>query len=604
MLMEKVTDKYSFINTINIVFRLISSKKRIWLYLAAFLSITSALAESFTLLLIPIFIATLEKNSAVDTVNAGQLFFSGLLNIIESMGINVYILIFVFLLLSTILQFANTRLITILPAYISNDISTAIVKFLTRSNYSKFLTYDKSEVLNCLTLQLSSFEIVLTLTLNTFTSLTVSIGLIAVLLFIAPKITLSSFVLIGIYYFLISSLVKKSIYQNSKKIATKNAEKVSIIQNIYRNKKQLLLTQNYFDYENPFLNADKITRMKTAQNLFCSMYPKHILELLTISVLLLFGWYLSSFTNTNVVATLGSFGFAAQRLIPYSQRIYGGIIGVRSHHQDINDIYMLKLSSANHSSYKNKNEPQSMQSDMLQQNLLLAIDNVSYYYKSDKNRTLESGVKNVNLSISKYEKIGILGLSGSGKSTLVDLIMGFIEPVNGSITYILNQQTVYPKEWQNSIGYSSINQELLENKSIKYLISNEESPDMNRVRKAAEDALINEVISNLPDGYDTILNSQRGGFSAGQVQRLNIANMIYSDRPIWILDEATSGLDKATEYKIIKKVLMKKNKTVFFITHNTMLFDSVDRIILLDKHEIKYIGTPKVALEFFHNLTP
>ncbi|MFN2637530.1 MAG: ABC transporter ATP-binding protein [Gemmatimonadaceae bacterium] len=218
----------------------------------------------------------------------------------------------------------------------------------------------------------------------------------------------------------------------------------------------------------------------------------------------------------------------------------------------------------------------------------LKFDNVSFSYGD------APVLSNINLVAGKGEIIALVGPSGSGKSTLVDLIPRFYEPTHGSIlldgvdireiklpalrslTGIVSQETVlFHDTVRNNIAYGA---------SDKYT--------QPQVEAAALAANAHDFITELPQGYGTLLGERGTRLSGGQRQRLAIARALLSDPPILILDEATSALDTESERLVQEAVdRLLQGRTVFVIAHRLSTIAHADQIIFLDRGEIVERGS-------------
>ena len=207
----------------------------------------------------------------------------------------------------------------------------------------------------------------------------------------------------------------------------------------------------------------------------------------------------------------------------------------------------------------------------------IKLSNLNFSYNKEK-----SVIKNLNLEIKKNSFTGIIGKSGTGKSTVVDLIMGIIEPTSGNI--FVDDQNIKEniKGWQKNIGYVSQSIFLLD-ESIKSNIAfgvKEGEIDNERLNQALSDAQLSEFIKNLPDGIDTIVGEKGINLSGGQIQRIGIARELYRKPSVFILDEATSGLDIETEDEFLASLENLRNKlTVIIVSHRKNTLKNCDKII-------------------------
>ena len=185
------------------------------------------------------------------------------------------------------------------------------------------------------------------------------------------------------------------------------------------------------------------------------------------------------------------------------------------------------------------------------------------------------------------QKIAIVGPTGAGKTTLVNLLMRFYEINSGEIkidgvsTADIKREDVHSKFWMvlqdTWLFEGSIRENLIycsENKSEK------------KMREACKAVGLDHFIRTLQNGYDTILNDQIN-LSQGQKQQLTIARAMIADKPILILDEATSSIDTRTEQKIQKAMdELMKNRTSFVIAHRLSTIKNADLILVLKDGDI------------------
>jgi subfamily B ATP-binding cassette protein MsbA len=203
-------------------------------------------------------------------------------------------------------------------------------------------------------------------------------------------------------------------------------------------------------------------------------------------------------------------------------------------------------------------------------------------------------LSNISFSASKGEVVALVGASGAGKSTLVDLIPRFYDVQTGAIlidgvdtreyrlpalralTGIVSQDTVlFNDTVRNNIAYGT---------GLTYTDE--------QVEAAARAANAHAFISELPDGYATILGERGTRLSGGQRQRLAIARALLRDPPILILDEATSALDTESERLVQEAVdRLLRGRTVFVIAHRLSTIVHADQILVLERGEIIERGT-------------
>jgi subfamily B ATP-binding cassette protein HlyB/CyaB len=219
----------------------------------------------------------------------------------------------------------------------------------------------------------------------------------------------------------------------------------------------------------------------------------------------------------------------------------------------------------------------------------IEVRNVTFSYRPGAPDTL----KNVSLQIRAGEVIGIVGPSGSGKSTLTKLIQRLYVPRDGQVLLDgLDLAQADPAWLRGNIGVV-LQENLLFNRSVHDNIALA-NPAASRawVMQVAQLAGADEFISQMPMGYDTIIEERGGNLSGGQRQRLAIARALAVNPPILILDEATSALDYESE-RIIHENMRQiaKGRTVIIIAHRLAAVRHCDRIIGLANGQIAEAGT-------------
>ncbi len=217
----------------------------------------------------------------------------------------------------------------------------------------------------------------------------------------------------------------------------------------------------------------------------------------------------------------------------------------------------------------------------------ISINNLNFSYDA-KTPVL----KNINLFFKKGENTAIVGASGSGKSTLIDLIMKFYNTEENSILFDdIPLCKMHSQQVRKHIAI--VTQEtILFNDSVKNNISfGDNSYSDEEIIQTAKIANAHEFISNLPQGYDTIIGDRGNTLSGGQRQRLAIARAILRKCEILILDEATSALDTISEHSVQEAInKLSKEKTIITIAHRLSTIKNCDKIIVMDNGCVKEIG--------------
>jgi ABC-type multidrug transport system fused ATPase/permease subunit len=219
------------------------------------------------------------------------------------------------------------------------------------------------------------------------------------------------------------------------------------------------------------------------------------------------------------------------------------------------------------------------------------FQNVSFAYPSRKDFYV---LKNISFKVSKGDTLAIVGPSGAGKSTITSLLLRFYEPekpgkilidgkniMNYSLTELRSQIAIVPQDV------------LLFGGTIKEnIIYGKTNATMEEIKEAARKANALDFIENFPDKFETKVGERGVQLSGGQRQRIAIARAVLKNPSILLLDEATSSLDSESE-RLVQEALDKlmEGRTSIVIAHRLSTIRRANQIIVLDKGEVKEIGT-------------
>jgi subfamily B ATP-binding cassette protein MsbA len=199
----------------------------------------------------------------------------------------------------------------------------------------------------------------------------------------------------------------------------------------------------------------------------------------------------------------------------------------------------------------------------------------------------------INLTIMPGETVAFVGMSGGGKSTLVNLVPGFYPATTGEIRIDGEAiEEVALASVRQQIAMVSQHVVLFDDTVAANIAYGDAEPDRKRVLAAVKAAHLEDVITSLPQGLETMIGDNGSRLSGGQRQRLAIARAIYKDAPILILDEATSALDSESE-RAVQAALeeLMRGRTTLVIAHRLSTIERADRIAVLAGGQLVELGS-------------
>ena len=225
-----------------------------------------------------------------------------------------------------------------------------------------------------------------------------------------------------------------------------------------------------------------------------------------------------------------------------------------------------------------ENEPLETKDPNLHLTTFNSVDFEEVSFKYDESYILEHFTE----SIKQGEFIHIRGDSGIGKTTLLKLLLGLIEPEQGTLTVTHNEETHTISESTRSLfTYVPQGLMLLSGTIRDNIIYNQKDVDEDTLIKVTQIAHIYDEIMKLPKGFDTFIGERGYGLSEGQIQRLAIARALLKNSPIMLLDEITSALDQNTEEAVLKNIKTLTDKTCLIISHRPLNEEYIDTVIKL-----------------------
>lgn len=421
---------------------------------------------------------------------------------------------------------------------------------------------------------------------------------IITLVFISPKLTLISFILLPISAFVISR-IGKSLKRTAKAGQEQNGIVYSAIEESISGIKVIKAFNAIEFVKNRFKGINL-----RHQQLITKAFRKRDLspplnELLGAGVMLCLVWFggimiLDKETNSLSGAEFLTFIIVFSQLLRPIQGIatsVGNLNKAQPSLERINEIL-----NTDEVIYEN---PLSTSLETLNDSIV--VNNVSFKYKD------EFVLKNIHFELKKGKTVALVGESGSGKSTIADLLPRFYDVTDGAITIDgIDIREYKLEDLHTNIGIVS-QESILFNDSVRNNIAfGRDDMPMEKIIEAAKIAHAHHFIMEMENGYDTIIGERGNKLSGGQKQRLSIARAVLKNPSILILDEATSALDTESE-RTVQEALdeLMKDRTSLIIAHRLSTIQHADEILVLSKGVITERGTHSELIQkegIYYNL--
>ncbi|MEI6306622.1 MAG: ABC transporter ATP-binding protein, partial [Deltaproteobacteria bacterium] len=480
------------------------------------------------------------------------------------------------------LMWASTRLSYATGA----DLSISVYRRTLYQPYSVHVARNSSEIINGISGKTGTVIYTFTSILNLISSTIILLAILITLVSVDPVIALTAFAGFGLLYALIIKVTQSRLLVNSQRIAHESTQVIKSLQEGLGGIRDVLIDGTQATYCQIYRNADMPLRHAQGNNSFISSSPRFALE--AVGMLLISGLaYMLALQPDGIakaIPVLGALALGAQRLLPVLQVAYSSWSGIQGSQASLKDA--LELLDQPLPDYADQPSAKSLSFQKQ-----IELKNLSFRYTEQTPLVLS----NLNLVISKGSRTGFIGVTGSGKSTLLDIVMGLLQPTEGTIK--IDSQpitTIKNRSWQAHIAH--VPQAIyLSDSTIEENIAfgvPKGKIDHERVKQAALKAQIAEIIESWPKKYKTYVGERGIRLSGGQRQRIGIARALYKQADVIIFDEATSALDNETEQAVMESIeSLGEDLTVLIIAHRLTTLKNCTQIVELADGGIKRTGT-------------
>ncbi len=421
----------------------------------------------------------------------------------------------------------------------------------------------------------------------------VAIALLGLLLLVDPLLAVSVGLVLGIAYGGILVLMSGWLNTLGQARIQANQERYTVVSEAFGAAKEVKAGGLESVFIDRFAKPAETYAKGQATAQVIAQVPRFALEAIAFGGMLMVILYLMAQSGSFAAALpiIALYAFAGYRLMPALQQIYGAVTQLKFAGPALNALHTDLMGL-------NPVEPYANVSESLPLNNCIELINIVYQYPNANAPALNG----IIVSIPARSTVGLVGSTGSGKTTTVDLILGLLEPQEGTLCIdgqVINARN--RRQWQKSIGY--VPQHIyLADDTVKANIAfglAQEMVSQEAVERAAKIANLHDfVIQNMPQGYGTMVGERGVRLSGGQRQRIGIARALYHNPRVLVLDEATSALDNLTEQAVMEAVHnLSHSITIILIAHRLTTVRECDQIFLLEKGKVKAKGTFKELVD-------
>jgi len=571
------------------IFNFYSRGFKRYLFALLVLSVLLGLMETFQIILIyPILNASFSLNGeGISLFEPLYNFVRNTLDLPEIVSFCLLFIIFVFL----------TFVVSLVYIYITSQFSKTVVVEKKRAIFDKLMNNDyqyfvenkRGDILYSVISAPSAILTFLNTSAVLCSDIVVFISITFMLLFLSPSGVVLLIVGGGLFFLVVRLIGKRVAYRLGILQLQSTESENEVISSYVQGLRQIRSVNGDPYWKKQYYDALGHYWEKYVKYDFLTNLPRMTMQFLfycIIASIVIFLYYLNQDDFLLIIPLIGTFAFAALKILPRLSSIGNSNMNIMSCWPALEKVYHF-LNDYQYNTIKNGEKRfETLSSDII-------FDDVDFSYH--KNQKLVNGL---HLIIKRNKVTALVGHSGSGKSTVVSLLLRYYDVSNGKILINdINLREYDLKTFLRKVGYVS-QDTFLFNATVRKNIAFGGDYSDDKIIEAAKRANIHTFIASLPQAYESIVGDQGLKLSGGEKQRIAIARALVRDPEILVLDEATSNLDNESE-SIVQDAInqVSENNTTFIIAHRLSTIRKADTIFVMSSGRIVESGSHDELME-------
>ena len=419
--------------------------------------------------------------------------------------------------------------------------------------------------------------------ISIITETVLALSLFVTLVVLAPVAMLVTASALSVTLWVLQGIVRPRLETFSRENEEASKRSLAAIQQVLGGIRDIKLLRREASFSRIHLEQRLITARNSYRSTLLSALSPIAIE--TSLILAIVGVFVLTTTgeggSQGALATLAVFAYVGLRLQPTLQSVINNVNKINTNvaildiieeeRRDIEDWAQQVSEEAAEAPVR----PDRPFSDRIE------VRGVTFRYRDE----LDPVLTDVDLTIRRGEFIGICGPTGGGKSTLVDLLVGLLQPTEGTVSVDGIPLGRRPVWWWDQLGVVSQAVFLTDDtlrRNIAFGTLDDAEIDEDRLRRCVRRAQLEPVVADLAEGLDTIVGERGIRLSGGQRQRIAIARALYREPAVLVLDEGTSALDGATERALVEAIdEATHERTLIAIAHRISTIRNADRILVV-----------------------